>query len=561
MKQNHYTTMKRMILIAMILVPFIPFILVLGIGYYYFTSSTEANAIASVKRIAEDHRQMIDSFLMERKSNIELILHSYTYAELSDPARLHVVFENLQRASNAFMDLGVFNQSGIHVAYEGPFKLTGKSYGYAHWFQKVMEDGHYISDVFLGYRGIPHFIIALKKEEENMTWVLRATIDTQLFNDLVRRVRIGRTGEAYLINSEGIFQTERRSGGGLMEKDPDFNEFVSSQTNVRTFRRGDTKRAKYLYAVTPLTGKDWVLFVRQEENDAFRAVHSAAYLIVLITILGGSGIVGVAFHATNRIVRRMENLDTEKDRLGEQLIRATRLAELGGMAAGFAHEINNPLQIMKSEQALMEAVLSDLKKRGDLKESEDLTELEESMHQIDLQIERCSNITQAILKFGRKGKPIFENLDLKVFIPEVTRMVEKRAEVHGIQLKEKISQDVPLIHGDPGQLQQVLINLLNNAIDAILDRHGSQGGELEVTASSDQNGKVDICVRDNGSGIGPENLKRIFTPFFTTKPVGKGTGLGLSVCYGIVDNMGGVMEVKSEKGTGSTFSIHLPAAS
>jgi two-component system NtrC family sensor kinase len=105
-----------------------------------------------------------------------------------------------------------------------------------------------------------------------------------------------------------------------------------------------------------------------------------------------------------------------------------------------------------------------------------------------------------------------------------------------------------------------LINLFNNAIDAIVERHGSEGGELAVRADLKKDGKVEITVKDNGSGISPENLKKVFSPFFTTKPVGKGTGLGLSVCYGIIDSMGGVMEVSSQKGAGTTFTIDLPAA-
>jgi two-component system NtrC family sensor kinase len=117
-----------------------------------------------------------------------------------------------------------------------------------------------------------------------------------------------------------------------------------------------------------------------------------------------------------------------------------------------------------------------------------------------------------------------------------------------------------MIHADPGQLQQVLLNLYNNAIDAIISMHGAEGGELSVKAGPNEDGKVEISVTDNGAGISPDNLKRIFTPFFTTKPVGKGTGLGLSVCYGIIDKMGGVMEVRSEKGVGTTFTILLPAS-
>jgi two-component system, NtrC family, sensor kinase len=559
-KENRYATLKRLILAIMILVPVVPFILVLAIGYYYFTTSLESTTIASMKRIVGDHRQMIESFLRERKADLEFVVRSFSFEELADPQELYKVFTHLQEKSVAFVDLGIFNEEGIHVAYHGPYRLVGKDYSQEDWFKGVMKQNYYVSDIFLGYRRVPHFVIALAGEEEGKKWVIRATIDTHIFTDLVEKVRIGKTGEAYILSREGVFQTERRSGGNLMDSDPDGMVQPSPDDEIRTFVKKDSKGERYLYATSRLRDKEWMLVVRQEEADAFRALRSASYMIVLVSLIGGALIVAVAFYITGQIIRRMESIDTEKDRLGQQLVRATRLAELGQMAAGFAHEINNPLQIMKSEQALIDTIFSDMRTRGDLKDSEDLKEVEDSMAQIKLQIDRCAKITQAILKFGRQSEPVVKDVDLVSFIPEVTSMVSKKASVNGIALKEQIAENTPIVHVDPSQLQQVLLNLYNNAIDAITERHGSQGGELTIETGSDENGRVTISVKDNGIGISPENLKRVFTPFFTTKPVGQGTGLGLSVCYGIVDSMGGVMEVESERGAGTKFSIRLPAA-
>lgn len=552
--------MRRLILASMIVVPLILFIVIMGIGYSHFTMSIETSTISSMKRIVEDHRHMIDSFLSEREADLEFILRSYRYEELTDTENLSKVFERLQKKSNAFVDLGVFNEKGIHVAYQGPFRLTGKVYQEAPWFNEVMRKGYYISDIFLGYRRIPHFVIALMREDDGRKWVIRATIDTYMFNDMVKKVRIGKTGEAYILNADGIFQTERRSGGSLLDKDPDSAEYPTQHSGIKTFIKKDARGDKYLYATTWLKDKGWFLIVRQEKADAFKALRAAGFLIALITVIGGAALVGIAFYETGRIVRRMERIDTEKEELGQQLVRASRLAEIGEMATGIAHEINNPLQVMKSEQTLIDTILEDLKEKGELKESEDLKEIEDSMAQIKLQIDRCSKITHAVLKFGRETEVVSTDIALGVFIPEVISMVENKATVEGITITQEISEDIPPIQGDPGQLQQVLINLFNNAIDAIVERHGSEGGELAVGVGSKEDGKVEITVKDNGSGISPENLKKVFSPFFTTKPVGKGTGLGLSVCYGIIDSMGGVMAVSSQKGAGTTFTIDLPAA-
>jgi two-component system NtrC family sensor kinase len=503
---------------------------------------------------------MIESFLRERKADLGFVISSYRFEELSDPQMLYGLFKNLQEKSATFVDLGIFNEEGIHVAYHGPYRLVGRDYSQEDWFKQVMKQGYYVSDIFLGYRRIPHFIIALCREEAGREWVIRATIDTYMFTDLVEKVRIGKTGEAYILNAGGVFQTARRSGGDLMETDDERIITPAPQNEIRTFIKKDAKGEAYLYATTWLRDKDWMLVVRQEEADAFRALRSASYMIILVSLIGGGLIVVVAFYITGKIIRRMERIDQERDHLGRQLVRATQLAELGQMAAGFAHEINNPLQIMKSEQTLIDTIFSDMKSSGDLRESEDLKEMEDSLAQIKLQIDRCAKITQAILKFGRRSEGTAKDVDLAAFVPEVTAMISKKASVSGITMKEEIAESTPIVHVDSSQLHQVLINLLNNAIDAIVEKHGSEGGELTVSAGPGGDGKAVISVTDNGSGISPEDLKKVFTPFFTTKPVGQGTGLGLSVCLGIIDSMGGTMEVSSEKGVGTTFTIQLPAA-
>ena len=131
--------------------------------------------------------------------------------------------------------------------------------------------------------------------------------------------------------------------------------------------------------------------------------------------------------------------------------------------------------------------------------------------------------------------------------------------VSGIEIVKTISDTAAGFLGDASQFQQVMLNLLNNAMDAISERHGSAGGVLTISCFRKNERWIAIILRDNGTGIRPENMDKIFSPFFTTKPVGKGTGLGLSVCYGIIEGFGGTMEVQIELNAGTTFVIGLPA--
>ncbi|MCD4719620.1 MAG: two-component sensor histidine kinase, partial [Desulfobacula sp.] len=181
--------LKRSILTNMIIVPFIPFLLAIGVSFYFFTTALEDKTVNSLNRIVGDHRDMIESFLIERKSDLEFITNTYDFEEINAANAINTIFENLKNRSGAFIDLGLFDSRGIHVRYSGKYQLKGKKYKDEVWFEKVMETGTYISDIFLGYRNIPHFIIAVRQGSGNKTWVLRATIDTQYFCTLVSKVR------------------------------------------------------------------------------------------------------------------------------------------------------------------------------------------------------------------------------------------------------------------------------------------------------------------------------------------------------------------------------------
>ena len=557
-ENSKYVPLKKNILMAMIVVPISIFLMVVWIGYFSFSQTIEEKTVANLMRIVKDHRHMIEAFLADRKGDLDLVAHTCTYEELTHPETLSGIFRQLQGKSTAFFDLGVFDADGLHVAYEGPYSLSGKNYHGEAWFETVLEKNHYISDVFLGFRNSPHFIIAVARTVNGHTWVLRATIDTYLFNDLVENIRMGKTGEAYIINAAGLFQTTRRSGGNLLETDAAYGDFPVLPDDIHSFFQKNSQDVTYLYATTWMKENKWLLVVRQEKADALATLRSAAYMAVLICLVGSGLVVGIAIYSTDRIIRRMEILDMEKTQLNQQLIGASRLAEIGEMATGFAHEINNPLQIIKSEHAMIMMALSEISQATAMEPPSSVSELNDALDQVSLQISRCAAITQSILKFGRQGNPDPQAIQANDFLVQVVDMVRKKAWVNNIVLSEDIP-DAPLwVYGDPSELQQVLVNLLNNAMDAVTEKTNRTDMEIKLRLAPGPEEKVRIEVADSGTGISPENMAKIFTPFFTTKPVGKGTGLGLSVCFGIIDKMGGTMAADSIHGKGTTFTILLP---
>jgi two-component system NtrC family sensor kinase len=232
-----------------------------------------------------------------------------------------------------------------------------------------------------------------------------------------------------------------------------------------------------------------------------------------------------------------------------QLVQSARLAAVGELAAGVAHEINNPLtSIIGFTRLLLEDLPPDDPIRTDLET-------------IDREAARTRQIVRALLDFARTSEPVLVPTDLNALVEEAMMLVCTRSVLTKVTLEKNLSP-LPPVMLDTNQIKQVLVNLLNNAIQAM-----PNGGRLTIATrltEQEMNGiyhqMAAIYVNDSGVGIPPENLERIFDPFFTTKEVGQGTGLGLSVSYSIVEKHSGRIEVQSVPDEGSTFTLLLPVS-
>ncbi len=225
-----------------------------------------------------------------------------------------------------------------------------------------------------------------------------------------------------------------------------------------------------------------------------------------------------------------------------QLVNSEKMASLGKLAAGIAHEINNPMGgILIYASLLMEALQGDDSRRQDLEK-------------IVQEATRCKEIVKSLLEFSRQTEPKIEPTDVNKAITDGLFFLENQALFHNIEIVKSLAPELPRVRGNASQLKQVFMNIIVNAAEAM---HGS--GTLTITTGlSGDKKEVWIDFADTGEGIPQENLSRIFDPFFTTKEVGKGTGLGLSTSYGIIDGHGGRIVVKSQVRKGTTFRIELP---
>lgn len=239
----------------------------------------------------------------------------------------------------------------------------------------------------------------------------------------------------------------------------------------------------------------------------------------------------------------------KKVELERQLQQSEKLAAVGRLAAGLAHEIGTPLNIISGRAEYLLAEMEE----GDSKECHPERERRAKGLSIIIdQIERIRRIIEQLLGYARVHPPQIAPTPLPQVLSNVLSLLDHELKQRNIQVELKVPEGLPDLAADPHLLQQVFVNLLLNALDAM-----PEGGHVRIAALV-KNGWMEMSVEDTGCGIPPEDLPRIFDPFFTTKKTGEGTGLGLSVVYGIVRDHGGRIEVKSEVGVGTTFVISLP---
>ncbi len=551
-KITDYPSFFRKRIFIIISVSITPMILVSGIILYQFNRSYHEKIHAHLAELVLKHKQNIDSFLIEKLGDIRVMAKTFDFEDLGDESFLRDRLEVLQQGYGpVFVDLGVINSQGLQVAYAGPFKLGKALYSTAKWFENAMKNEHVISDVFMGLRGLPHFIVAVRDNREGESWILRATIDFVAFNNLVGNIRVGETGFAFILNGVGRLQT-KPIFNVMPEKGP-YLEFMNTELekkdDVQIIERKDESGNKAIYVAAFLKDGDWLLVLQQRVSDAFSDFRKALKVAFVIILLGGLAITSMAYLLSTRMAFRVAKMDKERKMMDEQIIETGKLASVGELAAGIAHEINNPVAIMVEEAGW----IGDLLEEEEFKEGKNLDEFQRALKQISTQGIRCKEITYKLLSFARKTDSTVQEVHLNHLLEELLAISEQRARYSNVTINTNFQDDLPFLELSQSELQQVFLNLINNALDAM----EKTGGTLEVSSKAEENHVV-VRVKDDGPGIPKANLSRIFDPFFTTKQVGKGTGLGMSICYGIIKKMEGKIEVRSTVNVGTTFLVRIP---
>ena len=546
MKTSLYINLQRKIIFIVLLVSFAPLILLGGTIYYQFARMYKNKIEEQIKYRARAQAEAVDMFLKERIALLSTAAHTHSFSDITNERELSRILSIMNSKGGAFVDLGVITNNGQQVAYVGPYDLLGLSYYEQPWFGEVMSKGVYISDVYFGYRQLPHFIIAVLRQERQPVWIMRATIDPDLFGAMVRSAQVGKTGDAYIINKAGVYQTRPRFGGKILSNSGLNTSLFGGGTTIIEQKSGEDK--ELLYAGSWLKTPRWLLVISQEVAEEMEGLLATRNMEIAIIVFGLLAIILTIVLTTRLFVKRLRESDAKMNEMNAQLMHLDKLAALGKMGASVAHEINNPLVVVMQKIGWMEDLLDE----EDPQKSKNLEEYRKTINKIDYHLERIRKVVHNMLGYARKMEPRLENVDVNETLNQTIDLLENYARINNIDIQTDLAPGVPIIANDQAQLQQVFLNLISNATDAI-----NKDGLIEIKSR-----KIDthiaVTVSDDGPGIPRDRQGKVFEPFFTTKDTEKGTGLGLWVSYDIIKKMGGTITVESAEGEGTTFTVQIP---
>jgi signal transduction histidine kinase len=542
----NFRSLWRSRLITLLCVALTPLICLATFTFIVTKHDIEREIHLRTVRLASNAKRTISFFFEERQAALDFIVRSNSFEQINDKKQLTNILQSLQSSIGGFTDLGIIDDAGRQIQYVGPFDLQNVNYSSEEWFKELTVRNHYISEVYLGFREVPHVIIAVKQTLPNgLFYILRATLETERFNRILSTINLRGSEDAFLINKEGTLQTPTRSHGNITDKIKLPVPAYSERTEVLEVTDDNLRKIVIGYAYIPETS--FVFMLTEEKSVLMQPWRTTKNIIIFFIAFSILVILVVVYLIATHLINQIFRADLKRVQTLHEVEQSSKLASIGRLAAGVAHEINNPLAIINEKAGLIKDIFAF---KEEYKHDTKIPGLVDS---ILLSVERCGKITKRLLGFARHLDVSIQIIDIKAVIEDVLGFLVKEAEYRSIAINLDIEEDIPQFETDRGKVQQILLNLVNNAFAAMQDN-----GSLDIKIRRVENDFVSISVKDNGHGIPEEDLKRIFEPFFSTKTKSGGTGLGLSITYGLIQELNGTLNVVSTFGKGSEFTITLP---
>ncbi len=542
----NFRRMWRLTVLLTAGVALVPLIAIIIVDYQMTQRSIESENLMRTARLVSNTHRSISFFFTQRKAALDFVAQEYSFETLNEPGMLQNILKNLKISFGGITDIDLFGPQGNQRNYVGPYELLGKNYSDQHWYQEVCKRGAYISDVFLGFRKVPHIVIAIKRTLPNgLFFILRTTLDTSVFEGFLTGLELGGKSDIFMINREGILQTSSLYYGKIFEKSSLFVPGYARRTRV--LKKDDPRTGQIIIGYRYIPETPFILMLVQNRRELLKTWYKTRMELILFLTVSVILIVGVVIWMATYLVNKIFQADQARVATLHQVEYSNKMASIGRLAAGVAHEVNNPLAIINEKAGLIKDLITFSKKyEGDEK-------LHQLVDSILASVQRAGAITKRLLSFSRYPDISLQPIELKQLIEEVLTFFEKEAQYRSILISLDAAEDMPVIKSDRGKLQEIFLNLFNNACLAM-----EYGGHLDIRIRVKDENSILVTVTDDGCGMPREDLERIFEPFFSTRTDRGGTGLGLSLTANFLRKLGGDISVESDPGKGTTFTVTLP---
>lgn len=503
-------------------------------NYYHYRSAVKEEIFSDLEVIINKLRNSIELYLREKVATIKFIASVYTCEDLLQPGLLKKIYDIIQKEyGGGVLGIELVGSEGNQISSAGLFSDIGRrNYRDWDWFREIQTKGTYVGEIFDEDYGYSYLIVSVIQRGELGKWsVFTMGLDINRLVEILNST--GSNLETFLVDSRGICKTNSQTLCKINQ--PCLIGSLPLSYNTITMMVQD-----YYISYVYLAHLHYALVVARKKDEVFiawRFFREKLFFVFLINLLI---IAAVAYRKHVKKSYEKRGLTLSEMRYSDKLTSISRLA------SGVAHEINNPLSIISENAGLMK----DLLLSGEsFPEGKRFVRLIDSILEA---VDRCRKITHNLLEFAGDIDINMEILDLNGVVKEVLKNLEDEATRRNISIVPNLAKDLPSIYSDKKHLQQVFLNILTNASEAIDD-----GGKVYVTTWESDNNTVAVTIRDTGKGMPEEVMAQIFEPFFSAKKT-YSTGLGLAVTYGIVKRLGGDIKVESREGEGTAFTVFLP---
>lgn len=560
---KNYKTFSRGLLVLLTALVILPSMIISVLSHYQYQELLHHNELSTFLKHLGHSGNQVEQFFNERISLVKFIFKNNDYQQLTAPNRLGELLETLADDYPEISDLEIIDNHGRVTAHAGPNSSQSMVYTEQPWYLNSVGQQQTVASFFDKNIKSSFFSITVTSSDKHnsTSWMVRARVNKDKVSRIISTANSTLFDDIFIVNEKNQILTVPVKYGALGQLNPFtsmrelsdstltellFDQLSTLDKDVKITLRQQDGGQQIIEAAIGLGDTPFRLVMTKEMNTVTKARIAIRIKLIAIFVTCTIFAILIILEISKGITRHIKELDKKRQLFLAEVEHSNKLASIGRLAAGVAHEINNPLSIINQKAGLIQDFIE---------MSEEFTHrqtINDTLDGIQDSVLRCKTITHRLLGFARQEDVHTELLDINVILRETIDFLAKEATYAQIGIDFDLDQNVPTILCDRTQLQQIFLNITSNAIDAI----GSDG---RITLASRQidDDHIMVSITDDGPGISEEVKKHIFDPFFTTKETGKGTGLGLSITYGLIQKLGGDIEVISEVGKGTTFEITL----